>query len=58
MDKEKIVQRINSATKDNKISCTQALKIAGEEKISPKVLGEMLNEMKIKIAACQLGCFP
>ena len=58
MDKEKIVDKIKSHTKNNKIACKQALKIAEEEKIPSKELGEMLNEMKIKIAGCQLGCFP
>lgn len=58
MDKEKIIEKIKSHTKNNKIVCKQALKIAEEEKIPSKELGEMLNEMKIKVAGCQLGCFP
>ncbi len=58
MDKEKIVDKIKSHTKNGKIACKQALKIAEEEKIPSKELGEMLNEMKIKVANCQLGCFP
>ena len=58
MDKEQIVQKIKSHTKDNKISCKQAMKIAEEEEIPTRDIGEMLNEMKIKIMGCQLGCFP
>ena len=58
MDKEVITKKIKSKTKDGKISCKQALKIAEEEGISSKKLGALLNELKIKVANCQLGCFP
>lgn len=58
MDKESIIQKIKLQAKDGKISCRQALKIAEEEDISPKLVGETLNELKIKIMGCQLGCFP
>lgn len=58
MNKEAVIEKIKAHTKDGKIVCKQALKIAEEEKIPSKELGEMLNEMKIKIAGCQLGCFP
>ncbi len=58
MNKEQVVQKIKSNTKDNKISCKQAMKIAEEEGVTTKEIGKMLNEMKIKIMGCQLGCFP
>ena len=58
MDKEAITKRVKSKTRDGKISCKQALKIAEEEGISSKKLGALLNELKIKVANCQLGCFP
>ena len=58
MDMEHLKKRLISLSKDGKISCKQALRTAGEEDVSPKVLGELLNELKIKIATCQLGCFP
>ena len=41
-----------------KIACKQALRIAEEEGIPPKDLGSLLNELKVKVANCQLGCFP
>ena len=43
---------------DGKISCKQALKLAEEEGISSGDLGKLLNEIKVKVAGCQLGCFP
>ena len=58
MDKKNLIEKINTHTKNNRISCKQALKIAEEEQVPPKVIGEMLNEMKIKVVICQLGCFP
>jgi hypothetical protein len=58
MDKKNLIEKINTHTKNNRISCKQALKIAEEEQVPPKVIGEMLNELKIKVVTCQLGCFP
>ncbi|OPY80413.1 MAG: hypothetical protein A4E65_01485 [Syntrophorhabdus sp. PtaU1.Bin153] len=58
MDKEAIIEKVRVHTKDNRIACKQAIRIADEENISPKDLGEILNELKIKVAHCQLGCFP
>jgi hypothetical protein len=58
MDKEAITKKVKSKTKDGKIACKQALKISEEEGISSKKLGALLNELKIKVASCQLGCFP
>ncbi len=58
MDKQAIIEKVTKHTKDGKIACKQALKISGEEGISSKDLGALLNELKIKVANCQLGCFP
>jgi hypothetical protein len=58
MDKQVTIEKVKTHTKDGKISCKQALKISAEENISPKDLGALLNELKIKVANCQLGCFP
>lgn len=58
MDKETIIEKIKQQTKDGKIACKQALKIAKEEGVPPKDLGSLLNELKIKVDNCQLGCFP
>ncbi len=58
MDKEQLIEKIKAESKNGKIACRQALKLASEADVSPKVLGDMLNELKIKIMGCQLGCFP
>jgi hypothetical protein len=58
MDKEAITKKVKNKTKEGNIACKQALKIAEEEGVSSKDLGALLNELKIKVANCQLGCFP
>ena len=58
MEKEELIQRIKAASKDGKMSCRQALKLAEEAGISSREVGTVLNDMKIKISGCQLGCFP
>jgi hypothetical protein len=58
MDKQAIIEKVKTHIKDEKISCKQALKISAEENISPKDLGALFNELNIKVANCQLGCFP
>ena len=52
------MEKIRWAANDGKISCRKALGPASEVDISPKALGGLLNEMKIKVDSCQLGCFP
>ncbi len=58
MDKQVITEKVRAKVKDGKIACSHALKIASEEGISSRDLGPLLNELEIKIAGCQLGCFP
>ena len=58
MDQEKITENARALSKNGKISCKQALTLAEEEGISSRDLGNLLNEIKIKVASCQLGCFP
>lgn len=41
----------------NKISCKDAFEIANEFNVSPAVIGKEINNLKIKIKGCQLGCF-
>jgi hypothetical protein len=58
MDKERLIEKVKARTKSNKIGCKTAMKIAEEEQVTTKQVGEILNELKIKIVSCQLGCFP
>ncbi len=57
MKEDEIAAKIREAAKEGKITCAMAQKIAIENKVSMKRVGDLLNQMKIKIAQCQLGCF-
>jgi len=57
MSQEDIKARIKAAAAEGKIACGAAFRLAEELGLSRKDLGELLNELKIKIAHCQLGCF-
>lgn len=54
---EQLQKELTRLSPDGKISCTVARKLAADLGISPQKVGETCNEMKIKICACELGCF-
>jgi hypothetical protein len=58
VDKSVMMQKIEAVKENDRIACHEALKIAQELNTSPDEVGKILNEMKIKIVHCQLGCFP
>lgn len=57
MTREAIVTAIQLASVNNRLSCEKAHELAKELNTSLQVIGASCNELKIKIAACQLGCF-
>ncbi|MBP1748834.1 MAG: hypothetical protein H6Q52_1373 [Deltaproteobacteria bacterium] len=57
MDKQAIIEKAKKHLQDGKISCQQARRLAEDEGITYKDMGDLLNEYKIKIMGCQLGCF-
>lgn len=57
MDRKTLEEKIKSKARDGKIACPQALNLAREEGVSSREVGDLLNELKIKIVSCQLGCF-
>jgi hypothetical protein len=57
MDREKIEMAIKEKSKDGRLPCAMCFKIADDFGIPKKELTKILNEMKIKISQCQLGCF-
>lgn len=52
-----VLEALKKEAKDGRISCTAARKLALELKIPPKMVGDAANQLKIKIKACELGCF-
>ncbi len=57
MDRDKLEKAILEKVKDGKLPCAVCFKIADDLAIPKKELTKVLNEMKIKISQCQLGCF-
>lgn len=55
--RENIKARIEAEAAGGRLSCPKALAIAAEMHCAPAVVGELCNEMGVKIAGCQLGCF-
>ncbi len=51
-------EKIKSSLVEGKLLCAVAFKIANELDVAPRRVGDAANEMGIKIATCQLGCFP
>ena len=48
--------QIQAAAPNGRIPCAAAFKLAEKLGITP-IIGELLNELNIKIIQCQLGCF-
>lgn len=57
MDEEQIKRIIMERQSGQRISCKTACEIAEQTGMLASEIGRLLDEMKIKIHACQLGCF-
>ncbi|MDI6755286.1 MAG: hypothetical protein QME78_12940 [Thermodesulfobacteriota bacterium] len=57
MDREKIEKAILEKSKEGKLPCALCFEIAEDFGISKREMGKILNEIKVKISQCQLGCF-
>ena len=57
MSWEKIIEAIRTASINDRLTCERAQALTEELKVPLKEIGALCNELKIKIVACQLGCF-
>lgn len=58
LDMEKITEQVlATAGDDRKISCTDARNIADEHGMPMGDMGQLCDELDLKIYACELGCF-
>ncbi len=57
MTHEELRAKIREAAPEGKIPCAAAFRLAEELGVSRRELGNLLDELKIKIIQCQLGCF-
>jgi len=54
---EGLVAKLKCVARNGRITCPSAHELAQEFAVKPKVVGTLCNELSIKIANCQLGCF-
>jgi hypothetical protein len=54
---DELKQKLYKLTPQGKISCHRAFELAKEYNMERLAMGELLNQLKIKIIHCQLGCF-
>jgi hypothetical protein len=57
MTREKLMETVQAAAISNRLSCEQAHEMVKTLSVSLQEIGSVCNELKIKITACQLGCF-
>ncbi len=57
VDDDKIRAAVEELAHDGGAACRWLLALARRLEVSPAEVGRVCNEMKIKIRACQLGCF-
>lgn len=50
-------EKVKEASVNGRLACGKAHRLAEEEGFSLKEIGETANKLKIKIVACELGCF-
>ncbi len=54
---EGVKKSLQEAAPQGKIPCAMAFKIAREHNCSVAEVGDLCNQLKLKIVGCQLGCF-
>ncbi len=57
MDRKKLEELIKEKAVGGELPCAVCFKLVDDLGIQKKELTKILNEMKIKISQCQLGCF-
>ena len=57
MVREQLIEAIKKASAGDRLTCEKAHELSAELKAPLQEIGVLCNELKIKISACQLGCF-
>jgi hypothetical protein len=55
--KQELIKAVKEAAAEGKISCAEATRLADQYQFPRLEMGKLLNDLKIKIRGCQLGCF-
>ena len=51
-------EKIKAVLVNGKLPCAVAFKLAKDLNMTPRQIGDAANKANIRIASCQLGCFP
>jgi hypothetical protein len=57
MDRDKIIDAIRRASENNRLSCEKAHELSRVLEVPLQEIGAICNDVNIRIASCQLGCF-
>jgi hypothetical protein len=57
MERDQVIEAIKKKAKEERIPCTVCFQIAKEHNIPKRELGQLLNELGIKVIQCQMGLF-
>jgi len=57
MSPEEIRTAIQAKAVEGKVPCKAMLDLASETETTASQIGDICNELNIKVSACQLGCF-
>jgi len=55
---QRLEKELKASLVDGRLPCTAAFKISQKLKVSLKKVSDIANKLNVKIANCQLGCFP
>jgi len=55
--KQEIAERIKASLTEGKLPCPSAFKVARRLEASPQQVGEVADELNVRISRCQLGLF-
>ncbi len=57
ISEEKIREFVQAEAQENRITCGKMHELSEKHGVSLAELGKAADELKIKIARCELGCF-
>ncbi|MBM4465543.1 MAG: hypothetical protein FJ014_08335 [Chloroflexi bacterium] len=55
--KQEIAAQIKESLTEGRLPCASAFKVARRLEVSPQQVGELADELNVKISRCQLGLF-
>ena len=57
MNDKELEKKIREAADGGKIACKEAMKLAVKLGVPTQNMADLLDQYKVKIKECQLGCF-